>query len=66
MIEIKVNGNKIFTKETQLDNYIFSIKKNIEGIIVAYNSEVIQKKEWNSINLKNGDVIDIFHFVGGG
>ncbi len=37
-----------------------------ERIAIELNKEVVRKKDWQSIKLKEADKIEIVHFVGGG
>lgn len=37
-----------------------------ERIAVELNKEVVRKKEWANIAVKDADKIEIVHFVGGG
>lgn len=67
MIKIKVNG-----KEKELEEEI-TIKKLIDllgladrPLAVELNKEVVKKENHNSVRLKDGDTVEIIHFVGGG
>ncbi len=48
---------------TDLLNY-FSLPN--ERIAIELNKEVVRKKDWQSIQIKDADKIEIVHFVGGG
>ena len=66
-IKIIVNGkqmtvNLIFS----LKNVIDKLKMPINKIAVELNREIINKKKLSKIILKNGDKIEIVHFIGGG
>jgi sulfur carrier protein len=37
-----------------------------ERIAVELNREVVRKKDWETIEIKDADKIEIVHFVGGG
>lgn len=37
-----------------------------ERIAVELNREVVRKKDWENIMIKDADKIEIVHFVGGG
>lgn len=37
-----------------------------ERIAIELNKEVIRKKDWENIEIKDADKIEIVHFVGGG
>ena len=42
----------------------FSLPK--ERVAVELNKEVVRKKDWATIRVKDADKIEIVHFVGGG
>ena len=66
-IKIKVNG-KIKTIIDKLPIYklIIALKIPIKKVAIELNKEIISKKEIKKIKLKNNDVIEIVHFIGGG
>jgi len=66
-IKIKVNG-KI---TTIVDNLILAellndLKIPLKKVAIELNKEIINKKKINKIKLKNKDIIEIVHFIGGG
>tara|TARA_B100000900_G_scaffold331534_1_gene292241 strand:+ start:283 stop:495 length:213 start_codon:yes stop_codon:yes gene_type:complete len=66
-IKIKVNG-KI---TTIVDNLILAellndLKIPLKKVAIELNKEIINKKMINKIKLKNKDIIEIVHFIGGG
>lgn len=50
-------------KLTELLNH-FSLPN--ERIAIELNKEVVRKKDWENIEIKDADKIEIVHFVGGG
>lgn len=62
---IFLNGKKI-DKYSTLENLIKENNYNTNNIVVVLNEKVIKKSEWKKIKLKNGDVVEILGFVGGG
>ena len=66
-IKIRVNG-KIETIIDKLTLYelIIVLKIPITKVAVELNKEIINKKEIKKIKLKNNDIIEIVHFIGGG
>ena len=66
-IKIVVNG-KQFTVNLKFSvkNLIDKLKMPINKIAVELNREIINKKKLSKIILKNGDKIEIVHFIGGG
>ena len=66
-IKIKVNGKiKTIIDKLTLYQLINDLKIPIKKVAIELNKEIINKKEIRKIKLKNNDVIEIVHFIGGG
>ena len=67
IIKIKVNGNitTIIDKLTLIE-LIKDLKIPLTKVAIELNREIVDKKKINKIKLKNKDVIEIVHFIGGG
>ncbi len=68
-MNIKVNG-KSFSIEDEKINItefleIYGIK-NTDNTAVEYNESIIKKEQWDTVVLKENDVLEIVSFVGGG
>lgn len=63
---ITVNGQAVETSASTLGEYLASNGYQTERIAVEYNKEIIARSDYSSTVLKNGDVIEIVCFVGGG
>ena len=66
-IKIKVNG-KITTivDKLTLVELIKDLKIPLNKVAIELNKEIVNKKRINKIKIKNKDVIEIVHFIGGG
>ena len=66
-IKIKVNG-KITTivDKITLAELIKDLKIPLRKVAIELNREIIDKKRIRNMELKNNDVIEIVHFIGGG
>ena len=66
-IKIKING-KITTivDKITLAELIKDLKIPLRKVAIELNKEIIDKKRIRKIKLKNNDVIEIVHFIGGG
>ena len=66
-IKIKVNGKitTIIDKLTLIE-LIKDLKIPLTKVAIEMNREIVDKKKINKIKLKNKDVIEIVHFIGGG
>ena len=66
-IKIKLNGkNKSIDSGTSLDRLINDLNIPVKKVAIELNKEILDKKKINKIKLKNKDVIEIVHFIGGG
>ena len=66
-IEIKINGKKIITTDKEkLSKILQDLKIPIKKVAIEVNREIINKKKLNSIKVKENDVVEIVHFIGGG
>jgi len=66
-IKIRVNGKiKSIVDKLTLHKLLNNLKIPITKIAIELNKEIINKKEIKKIKLRNNDVIEIVHFIGGG
>ena len=66
-IKIRINGKiKTIIDKLTLYQLINDLKIPIKKVAIELNKEIINKKEIRKIKLKNTDVIEIVHFIGGG
>lgn len=71
---INDNGMKVFingeTKEIAKQVNLLELLKQFslpqERIAIELNKEVVRKKDWEKVLVKEADKIEIVHFVGGG
>ena len=70
MINLTVNGKprSIETTEATIDleSYLVSFDLNLQYIAVGYNGEVIKKDQYPTVQLRDGDILEIVRPVGGG
>ena len=66
-IKIKVNGKiKTIIDKLTLAELIKDLKIPLKKVAIEINKEIVDKKKLNKIKLKNNDIIEIVHFIGGG
>lgn len=63
---IRINGEKIEKEEIKLSSYLEENKINPQRIAVELNSEILPKSQYGDTVLKDGDIVEIVNFVGGG
>lgn len=66
-MRVFINGE---VKEIENDLNLTDLLKHFSlpetRIAIELNKEVVRKKEWENIRVKDSDKIEIVHFVGGG
>ena len=66
-IKIKINGKKILINDKEkLSKILQDLKIPIKKVAIEINREIIIKKKLDSIKIKENDVVEIVHFIGGG
>lgn len=64
---IKINGkSESVNDKLSLLQLIDGKGLNCERIVVEYNSNILQRSEWQKITLGENDNLEIVSFVGGG
>ena len=66
-IKIRVNGKiRTIIDKSLLYQLINDLKIPIRKVAIELNKEIINKKKIKQIKLKNNDIVEIVHFIGGG
>ena len=66
-IKIKLNGKlKAINNNSTLFNIVQKNKIPLTKVAIELNDEILNKKMLKKIKLKNNDMIEIVHFIGGG
>ncbi|NPA28278.1 MAG: sulfur carrier protein ThiS [Epsilonproteobacteria bacterium] len=66
-MKIVVNGQPINTQNSiTIAQLLKELKVEDKVMAVAINMEVIKKDKWSTHQIKEGDKLELLHFVGGG
>ena len=66
-IKIKINGKiKSINQDSNLSEVLKNLKIPLNKVAIELNEEIIDKKKIGKIKLKQNDIIEIVHFIGGG
>jgi thiamine biosynthesis protein ThiS len=66
-MKIKINGNLVEIEDNiSILNLLGNLKLNSTKVVIELNREIIEPKDYPSIIVKDGDILEIVHFVGGG
>ena len=63
---VKINGTELDAAGKTVAQYLETTEYNRSRIAVERNGEIVPKSEYDSTLLKDGDVIEVVSFVGGG
>ncbi|MBR3627265.1 MAG: sulfur carrier protein ThiS [Elusimicrobia bacterium] len=64
---MRVNGKDTELKGTKtLTDFLKDNNYNLGRIVIELNGEIVSKDKYNTINLKDTDVMEVLTFVGGG
>ncbi len=64
---MKVNGKEVVIKNVQtIYEYLKDNNYNLQRVVIELNGEIVSKEKYNTINLKDTDVMEVLTFVGGG
>jgi thiamine biosynthesis protein ThiS len=67
LITLQVNGKKVELQgPTPLPAYLAQLGVNPRAIAVEHNGTIIERAEYDSLWLEDGDVVEIVRMVGGG
>jgi thiamine biosynthesis protein ThiS len=67
VITLTVNGEKRqLPAETNLVRFLKELQVDVRLVAVAHNGDVIPRKEYASVQLREGDTLEIVRMVGGG
>jgi sulfur carrier protein len=66
-MKITINGEiRELDEEVNLNRLLELLSLPSQRIAVELNREVVRKKDWESVIVKDADRVEIVHFVGGG
>ena len=67
MISLTVNGEKRqLPAEMDLTTFLKELDVDVRLVAVAHNGDVIPRKDYASVQLRQGDTLEIVRMVGGG
>lgn len=66
-MQVTINGeSREFTETQTINELLTTLELSDQRIAVELNREIVRKKDWENIAIKDADKIEIVHFVGGG
>lgn len=66
-IKITINGKEEeIDKKITLAELLHKKKVRVGAVVVRLNDKIVDKKDYNSINLQDGDSVEYLYYMGGG
>jgi thiamine biosynthesis protein ThiS len=66
-MRLQINGDdREFGSPLTLGSLIEQLGMKADRVAVELNREIASRDQWASVHLKDGDRLEIVHFVGGG
>ena len=66
-MRIQINGEpREIADETTLAQLVSLLQLKPEQVAIELNRTVVRRTDWSSALLREGDTLEIVHFVGGG
>jgi thiamine biosynthesis protein ThiS len=66
-MRVEINGEaREIPRELNLNELLEHLSMPSRLLAIELNKEVVRRKYWGDIKVKDSDVIEVIHFVGGG
>lgn len=65
-IEIRVNGTDERLPECTIEDLVASKQLTTASLVVEHNGRIVKQAEWSNVMLRQGDILELLNFVGGG
>jgi thiamine biosynthesis protein ThiS len=66
-MRVEINGEtKEIPRELNLNELLEYLSMPSRLLAIELNKEVVRRKDWGDTRVKDSDVIEVIHFVGGG
>jgi thiamine biosynthesis protein ThiS len=66
-ITLTINGEaRDFSSIATLSDLVAHLGMKPDRVAIELNRELIRRESWSTVQLKDGDKLEIVHFVGGG
>ena len=63
---LKINGQSVDAAGITIEEYLNKENFNVRTVAVEVNEEIVPKNKFAETILKEGDVVEIISFMGGG
>ena len=63
---VRINGNDVASAGQNLQAFLEKEGYRCDRIAIELNGTIVPRKAYDTVTLKDGDSMEIVHFVGGG
>ena len=63
---LTINGDSRITAAQTLADLVFDLGMKPDRVAIELNRDIVPRDRWAETRLKDGDQLEIVHFVGGG
>ncbi len=66
-MKLRINGEeRTFAAAASLDALVEQLGMKADRVAIELNREIVPRARWNETPLRDGDELEVVHFVGGG
>jgi thiamine biosynthesis protein ThiS len=65
-VQLIVNGKENYSDATSVAELLQQLGMKPDRVAVELNREIVRREKWAETPLREGDKLEIVHFVGGG
>ncbi|MBQ6548267.1 MAG: sulfur carrier protein ThiS [Candidatus Methanomethylophilaceae archaeon] len=65
-MELRINGEDKSIDASSLKDVVITMGLDPARVAVELNGRIVPRADFDNVSLKNGDSLEIVHFVGGG
>lgn len=65
-MKITINGEAAIMEPCTIAQLVRQRDLKPEAVVVELNMQIVKQNQWSQIQLKDGDILELLSFVGGG
>ena len=65
-IALRINGQEEQSRQCTLEGLVADKGLVAASLVVEYNGRIVKQADWCTVMLRQGDVLELLSFVGGG
>ena len=65
-IAVHINGEENRLQPCTIEALVAARKLVAASLVVEHNGRIVKQPDWRTMTLRQGDTLELLHFVGGG